>query len=112
VPLYEYACTGCGGRIERLQRVHDAPLVECPQCGGELKKLASAPALHFKGSGWYVTDYPRGGGTKSDSGDSQSGGAETKADAKANGKADARPDAKPAEKKSDAPAPAPAPAKA
>ena len=104
MPLYEYACTGCGRRIERLQRVHDAHLVECPHCGGELKKLASAPALHFKGSGWTVTDYPRGGATKGDSGDSPSEGAETKADAKA----DAKSDAKPAEKKSDAPAPAPA----
>jgi putative FmdB family regulatory protein len=65
MPLYEYECLKCGKRTERLQRYEDAPLAACPQCGGEVKKLFSAPAVQFKGSGWYVTDYA---GKKGDSG--------------------------------------------
>ena len=62
MPLYEYRCTKCGERIEVLQHLSDAPLAECPRCGGTLEKVISAPALQFKGSGWYVTDYARRGG--------------------------------------------------
>lgn len=64
MPLYEYECLKCGKRTEILQRFDDAPLAACPQCGGEVKKLLSAPAVQFKGSGWYVTDYAgkKGGG--------------------------------------------------
>ncbi|MCU0291906.1 MAG: hypothetical protein MUF10_07920 [Thermoanaerobaculaceae bacterium] len=61
MPLYEYRCQGCGEISEVLQRMDDAPLSECPRCGGVLSKIASAPALQFKGSGWYVTDYGRAG---------------------------------------------------
>ena len=57
MPLYEYQCTKCGQRTEALQRLNVPPLTVCPQCGGELRKLVSAPAFQFKGSGWYVTDY-------------------------------------------------------
>ena len=57
MPLYEYECQSCGKRTEVLQRFEDAPLAACPACGGEVKKLLSAPAVQFKGSGWYVTDY-------------------------------------------------------
>lgn len=59
MPIYEYQCLKCGERSEVMQRVSDAPLTTCPECGGELKKLISAPAFQFKGSGWYVTDYAR-----------------------------------------------------
>jgi putative FmdB family regulatory protein len=62
MPLYEYLCESCGRRSEVLQRLTEAPLTVCPHCGGNLKKLVSAPAFQFKGSGWYVTDYARGGG--------------------------------------------------
>lgn len=61
MPLYEYRCQSCGEVSEVLQRMDDAPLSECSHCGGALQKLASAPALQFKGSGWYVTDYARAG---------------------------------------------------
>ena len=61
MPLYEYECTDCGHLTEALQRLGDPPLSECPRCGGPLKKLLSAPAFQFKGSGWYVTDYARKG---------------------------------------------------
>jgi putative FmdB family regulatory protein len=57
MPIYEYDCDSCGKRTEAIQRVGERPLKICPRCGGKLKKAFSAPAVHFKGSGWYVTDY-------------------------------------------------------
>jgi len=57
MPLYEFQCQQCGKRTEVLQRFEDPPPAACPACGGDLKKLFSAPAVQFKGSGWYVTDY-------------------------------------------------------
>jgi putative FmdB family regulatory protein len=65
MPLYEYRCASCGELMEALQRVGAAPLSECPRCGGALERIASAPALQFKGSGWYVNDYGRGRGNDS-----------------------------------------------
>lgn len=64
MPIYEYECQQCGKRTELIQRFDDAPLAACPECGGEVKKLLSAPAVQFKGTGWYVTDYAgkKGGG--------------------------------------------------
>lgn len=62
MPIYEYQCRDCGHAFETMQRLAEAPLTECPQCKGSLKKLISAPAFQFKGSGWYVTDYSRSGG--------------------------------------------------
>jgi len=59
LPLYEYACTQCGQHTEKIQKFSDAPLTKCKKCGGTLKRLLSAPAIQFKGSGWYVTDYAR-----------------------------------------------------
>lgn len=65
MPLYEYQCTKCGERMEILQRVSDPPYDHCPKCGGGMKKLISSPAIQFKGSGFYKTDYasskPSGG---------------------------------------------------
>jgi putative FmdB family regulatory protein len=57
MPLYEFQCQQCGKRTEVLQRFEDPPPAACPACGGDLKKLFSAPAVQFKGSGFYVTDY-------------------------------------------------------
>lgn len=57
VPIYEYECRKCGARNEVMQKVTDKPLSKCKKCGGRLEKLLSAPAIQFKGSGWYVTDY-------------------------------------------------------
>lgn len=65
MPLYEYRCGKCGARIEKIQKFSDPPLTTCEKCGGELARLLSAPAIQFKGTGWYVTDYAR----KSSSGD-------------------------------------------
>jgi putative FmdB family regulatory protein len=57
MPIYEYQCAACGQVVERWQKISDAPLAECPACGGSLHKLISSCAFHLKGSGWYVTDY-------------------------------------------------------
>jgi putative FmdB family regulatory protein len=59
VPLYEYQCKKCHSLTERIQKFSDPPLQTCPHCGGELEQLLSAPAVQFKGTGWYVTDYAR-----------------------------------------------------
>jgi putative FmdB family regulatory protein len=60
MPIYEYICKNCGERTEVIQRVGEKPLTSCPHCGKRaLKKAVSAPAIQFKGSGWYVTDYAR-----------------------------------------------------
>src|SRR5579871_375114 len=61
MPLYEYKCEGCGEIFEIQQKFSDQPLTVHDKCGGRLERLISAPALQFKGSGWYVTDYPKGG---------------------------------------------------
>ena len=59
MPLYEYRCEQCGSRIEKIQKFSDPPLATCEKCGGALTRLLSAPAIQFKGTGWYVTDYAR-----------------------------------------------------
>jgi putative FmdB family regulatory protein len=60
VPLYEYQCAK-DGRFEVIQKFSDPPLATCPTCGGPVHKLLSAPAIQFKGTGWYITDYARSG---------------------------------------------------
>ena len=74
MPIYEYVCEKCGQSMEAIQRLADAPLEECPKCGGKLRKKVSAPAFQFKGTGWYVTDYARKGesGKSSSSSSSES----------------------------------------
>jgi len=75
LPLYEYECPKCG-TFELVRKYSDAPLERCPTCGGPIEKLASAPAILFKGTGWYITDYARkssggeGGKDKGAAGDS------------------------------------------
>ena len=57
MPIYEYQCEGCADRFEVKQSMKDDPLTTCPQCGKPVQRLISSPAIMFKGSGWYVTDY-------------------------------------------------------
>ena len=69
MPLYEYQCEACEQRFEKIQKFSDPPIETCPKCGGRVKKLLSSPAIQFKGSGWYITDYakkssPDSGSTK------------------------------------------------
>jgi putative FmdB family regulatory protein len=61
MPLYEYQCESCRKRFERIQRFTDPPVESCPACGGPVRKLLSSPAIQFKGSGWYITDYAKKG---------------------------------------------------
>jgi putative FmdB family regulatory protein len=64
MPLYEYLCESCRHRFERIQKFSDPPADTCPSCGGgPVRKLLSAPAIQFKGTGWYVTDYTKRSGT-------------------------------------------------
>ena len=69
MPLYEYQCEACSHRFERIQKFSDPPIETCPTCGGAVRKLISSPAIQFKGSGWYITDY-----AKKPSGDGKSSG--------------------------------------
>jgi len=63
LPLHEYECQVCGHRFEKIQKHSDSPLKRCPHCKGKLRKLPAAPAIQFKGAGWYITDYARKGST-------------------------------------------------
>lgn len=75
MPLYEYQCKKCHHRFERIQKFSDPHVKKCPDCGGPVEQVVSAPAVQFKGSGWYVTDYARksaGSASSSSNGESAS----------------------------------------
>jgi putative FmdB family regulatory protein len=61
MPLYEYQCKKCHHRFEKIQKFSDPHVKKCPKCGGPVEQLLSPPAVQFKGSGWYVTDYAKSG---------------------------------------------------
>ena len=93
MPLYEYQWTKCKHVFEKIQKFSDPPVTECPKCEGKVEQLLSAPAIQFKGAGWYVTDYakksgaPAGNGKSSDvkaseSKSSESTSSETKSETK------------------------------
>lgn len=103
MPLYEYQCKKCGHRFERIQRFSDPLVKKCPECGGKVEQLISAPAVQFKGSGWYVTDYAKksasaSGGDKSESGKSDSAKSDSGSDSKDSKKPKAETASKKAEK--------------
>ncbi len=95
MPLYEYQCRKCKHRFERIQKFSDPILKSCPECGGTVDQLLSAPAVQFKGSGWYVTDYARKGSGKASKED-----AGEAAPAKAEEKTETKPKHEPGHKKS------------
>ena len=87
MPVYEYECAKCGTRFEELEKMSAPPLKTHNGCGGRLKRLPSAPAIQFKGSGWYVTDYAK----RSGSADSKDGKkAESKSEAKSESKTESK----------------------
>ena len=88
MPLYEYECDACGQRFEVIQKFSDAPVDVCRKCGkGPVQRLPSSPAIQFKGSGWYITDYAQKG--KSDSASTPAGKSEsTKSETKSETKSD------------------------
>lgn len=57
MPLYEYQCKKCKHKFEKIQKFSDRPIRKCPECGSPVEKIQHAPAVQFKGTGWYVTDY-------------------------------------------------------
>jgi len=81
MPLYEYQCESCGQRFEIRQSFKDEPLTVCPRCGGPIHRLIQAPAIVFKGSGFYATDHKggNGNGVKKDKTETTSPASETKA---------------------------------
>jgi putative FmdB family regulatory protein len=85
LPLYEYRCPK-DGTFERISKFSDPPLTACPQCGGPVEKLASAPAIQFKGSGWYVTDYARRSSGDSEAGKDKGASSEATKDASSESK--------------------------
>ncbi len=83
MPLYEYQCPKCGHRFERIQKFSDPDPKKCPECGaGKIERLLHAPAVQFKGSGWYVTDYARKGSSSSKSSEKSGEGSASKSDEK------------------------------
>ena len=98
MPLYEYECEKCGKHFEKIEKLDGPYLKKCPACKGRVVRLMSAPAIQFKGSGWYVTDYARasnrGANEKSDAGGA-SDKTETKSDSKTESKTETKaPEAK------------------
>ena len=86
MPLYEYQCDACGERFEVIQKFSDSPPDTCTKCGkGPVTRLMSSPAIQFKGSGWYITDYAQKGKS---SGDDKSG--DTKKDSSPEGKSESK----------------------
>jgi len=98
MPIYEYECRKCKAHVEAFQKLSDKPLSKCRKCGGKLERKISAPAIQFKGTGWYVTDYA-GKTTKNEKSESESV-SESKSDTSENKKKDGSPAKKTAEKPS------------
>ncbi|HEX7708534.1 MAG TPA: FmdB family zinc ribbon protein [Thermoanaerobaculia bacterium] len=105
MPIYEYECTACSDRHEVIQRFSDPAITDCPKCGGVVRKLISSPAIQFKGSGFYKTDYPSSsakaskGGTGDAKGDSpasadKSESTSTKSETKSETKAETKSETK------------------
>jgi putative FmdB family regulatory protein len=88
MPLYEYKCEKCGHQFEKIQKFSDKMVKKCPECGGRVEQMISAPAVQFKGSGWYVTDYankshaPSSDGGKDSKDSKKDGGAKSDASPK------------------------------
>lgn len=97
MPLYEYQCTKCKHRFEKIQKFSDPEVKKCPECAGKVEKLLSAPAVQFKGSGWYVTDYANKGGSSPKSESSEGSSAASSDGAKSEAKP--KEEKKPAKKK-------------
>lgn len=115
MPLIEYECQACHKRVEKIQSFSAPPQTVCPHCGGRLEQTISAPAVQFKGGGWYVTDYAKSGATKPAVGDKSEGAktdsaAESKSESKSDNSAKsegASPKKESASKNESAPGPAP-----
>lgn len=96
MPLYEYECQKCGHRFEEIQKFSDEPLKIHEGCGGDLRKLLSAPAIQFKGTGWYVTDYAKSGqaGMEAKKRDDAKKSADSKGESKSDSKSEKKTESK------------------
>lgn len=90
MPLYEYQCTKCAQTFEKIQKFSDPPVTECPNCGGKVEQLLSAPAIQFKGAGWYVTDYAKKSGSPSSGKSDVSSSSESKSEKKSETKTETK----------------------
>jgi putative FmdB family regulatory protein len=101
MPIYEYQCKRCHHRFERIQKFSDPHVKKCPECGGPVERLLSPPAVQFKGSGWYVTDYAKKAAKPSSTAGDSGSQAESGAKAESGTKKDEKPKSEPkkAEKK-------------
>jgi putative FmdB family regulatory protein len=88
VPLYEYQCKKCHSLTERIQKFSDPPMTVCPHCGGEVEQLVSAPAIQFKGSGWYATDYAKKSSSKESSASGNGSASASSSESKSESKTD------------------------
>lgn len=95
MPNYEYLCKKCGHRFEKIQRFSDAMLKKCPECGGKIEQVLSAPAVQFKGSGWYVTDYAKKSSAPSSSGSESGAKGDSGKDSGSNRDSGSKKDGKP-----------------
>jgi putative FmdB family regulatory protein len=91
MPIYEYHCEQCGD-FEEMQRITDPPLTRCPRCNRKVQRLISQTSFQLKGTGWYVTDYGRGGGGGKES--STDGGSESKTESKSETKSESKSETK------------------
>ena len=105
MPLYEYECTKCGHRFERIVKFSDPAITKCPKCKGKVEQMVSAPAIQFKGSGWYVTDYAKSGSSRPASDGGSSDKAESKTESKSETKSEPKTESK-SETKSETKTPA------
>jgi putative FmdB family regulatory protein len=88
MPIYEFECRKCKAHLEVLQKMNDKPPVKCRKCGGRLERLQSAPAIQFKGSGWYVTDYAGKGRKAAEKAEKDTAASASTADDKKSDKSD------------------------
>jgi putative FmdB family regulatory protein len=116
MPLYEYECDACGHRFEKIQKYSDPLETKCPTCGGPVHKLISSPAIQFKGSGFYITDYAKkdyvsASKAEQDGGKSDGSGKGEQTDTAKSAKSEKPASSSDTSSGSPAAAPAPAPAK-
>ena len=98
MPLYEYECTKCRKRTEKIENASGPHLRKCPHCGGKVERVLTAPAIQFKGTGWYVTDYSGKKSSTSDAPAAESASAKNSADAPKEAPPKETKDKKPAKK--------------
>ena len=96
MPLYEYQCESCESRFEKIQKFSDPPVEACPKCGGKVRKLPSSPAIQFKGSGFYITDYPKKSSSEASKASTSKGSGDSSSSATSTDSSSSATSAKPA----------------